>query len=104
AVAFAAHVRGVDAAEGRRRFRQRDQFGRGTEGGGRILQGRRNTERTIAHRARDDRLHLLQLVRRWLAVAVTDHHFARSGGADVGTEVHRDALFLQAREVFTERA
>gem|GEM_PF-4711728 len=69
-----------------------------------VLKGCGKTERALFHRHRDQRFHLLHLIRRRLTVVITDDVLANLRGADKGAEINAGTLPLKSLEVFVESA
>ena len=103
AIAFAAHVRDVAAAEFAGRLGELDQLVGLRVGRGRVDQRSADTERALAHRLPHEFLHALQLVRRRRTIVEADLVLAHRGRADERGDVHRHALLGQELEVVAER-
>ena len=88
-VGLAADVCRVHTPVTRRNFRERDQLRRARERRRRVDQRGRDAERALLHRLRTELLHLLQLLRYRLHLAVTEHGFSQARGADEGAQVDR---------------
>ena len=97
-IAFAAHVRGVDAAELCALGGESDQFFRGGIGRGRVLQRSGHADRAVAHGIAHQRLHTVEFGRCRRAIVVADHRPSHLGGADVARKINSHALFFQASE------
>ncbi len=82
AIAFAAHVRDVAAAELTGSARERDQFFGLRIRSGCVDEGAADAERAFAHRLAHQLLHMLQLGGRGRTVVVTYDVLARGGRAD----------------------
>ena len=72
-IAFAAHMRGVDAAELRAFGRQSDQFFGGGIGRRRVLQRSGHAHRAVAHGIAHQRFHAIEFGGGGRAVAIADH-------------------------------
>ncbi len=103
-VAFAAHVRGVDAAVGAGCAGKGDELRGFGVGCGRVLQRGRNAHGAVAHRLANEVLHLRELGGGGLHVGIAEHDAAHGCGADVGGEVNAHALLFDAGEVLAEGA
>ena len=101
-IAFAAHMRGVDAAELCAFGGESDQFLGGGIGRGRILQRSGDADRAVAHGVAHQRFHPLEFGGGGRAIAIADHRPAHLGGADVARQVDAHALLFEAREKLAE--
>ena len=93
---FVAHVRDVDAAHAAGDFRELDDFGRRRERPGHVEQARAQSERAVLHALAHEDAHLLDLVRRRLAVDRSDDLIAHGALADEQREIRRDARRREA--------
>ena len=98
-VAFAAHVRGVDAAQFAALTGQRDQLGRLRIGRRRVLQGSGQPHRAVLHGVDDQGLHALEFLHSGIPVHIAQDHAPHLSRAHVAGEVDSDALLLQSREI-----
>ena len=96
-------VRNIDAAVLARGFGQFDQLvGRGKPAR-HVLQRGADPECAVRHRRFDELLHLDDLRRRRVTLAVADHIGAQATGADKAADVDRRAVLLKARKILLER-
>src|SRR5580700_1547803 len=100
--AFAAHMRGIEAAVFCGDFGQGDEFVGFRVDIWRIDQGAGDTEGAVSHGLLDERFHLGELGGSGGAVVVADNGFADLCGADVGADVDGSALFFEAAEIAVE--
>src|SRR3712207_2167217 len=97
-------MRGVDAAILACDLRELDQFVSFSKTRRHVLQRSRETKSAVQHRLGHELLHLVQLLRGWRAIVVTNYIRANLSSADERAEIHARALFLEAFEIFVERA
>ena len=103
AIALAAHVRDVAAAELAGGLAERDELVRLRVRRRRVDQRAADAERALAHGLAHHVLHLLQLFGRRRDIVIADHVLAHRGGADERSDVRRNALLDQEVEILAER-
>ena len=100
---FLAQVRRVDAAGVGGNSRERDHFLDLREVARQVSKSGRYAERAVAHAFRDQRLHALQLIRRWRATDGPHHTLLYGVVADEVSDVDADPALRERVHVRTER-
>ena len=103
ALAFAAHVGGIEASVLTSDFSQFDQFLNLCVVSGRINERGRYAECALLHSFGDERFHFFEFFGSGDAIDITENSFPDLRGANIGADVEWRATFFQPRKVAVQR-